>query len=102
MVVLFLTVEVSFFAANIAKVEHGAWLPLLVALVISIVMINWRRGQVVVTRNRIMREVWNVDWLGSTKTLDVHVKRLRAKGEPDPGSPRHIVTVRGLGYKFEP
>ena len=54
--VLFLTVEVSFFTANIAKVEHGAWLPLVVALVISIVMINWRRGQEIVTRNRTAKE----------------------------------------------
>jgi KUP system potassium uptake protein len=54
--VLFLTVEVAFFSANIAKVEHGAWLPLVVALVISIVMINWRRGQVIVTANRVAQE----------------------------------------------
>ena len=53
---LFLTVEVAFFSANIAKVEHGAWLSLAVALVISIVMINWRRGQVIVTRNRVAQE----------------------------------------------
>jgi KUP system potassium uptake protein len=54
--VLFLTVEVAFFSANIAKVEHGAWLPLAVALVISIVMINWRRGQTIVTANRVAQE----------------------------------------------
>jgi KUP system potassium uptake protein len=54
--VLFLTVEVAFFSANIAKVEHGAWLPLAVGLLISIVMINWRRGQVIVTRNRVAQE----------------------------------------------
>ena len=54
--VLFLTVEVAFFAANIAKVEHGAWLPLVVAAVVSVVMINWRRGQEIVTRNRTARE----------------------------------------------
>ena len=41
------------------------------------------------------------DYVGDTKTLDVHVKRLRAKVEPDPANPRYIVTVRGLGYKFE-
>ena len=51
--VLFLTVEVAFFSANIAKIEHGAWLPLAIGLVMSIVMINWRRGQVIVTRNRV-------------------------------------------------
>ena len=44
---------------------------------------------------------WGSDYVGDTKTLDVHVKRLRAKIEPDPAEPRHIVTVRGLGYKFE-
>jgi KUP system potassium uptake protein len=54
--VLFLTVEVSFFSANVAKVEHGAWLPLAIGLVISIVMINWRRGQTIVTRNRVAQE----------------------------------------------
>jgi len=54
--VLFLTAEVSFFVANVAKVEHGAWLPLVIALVISTVMINWRRGQEIVTRNRVAQE----------------------------------------------
>ncbi len=54
--VLFLTVEVAFFSANIAKVEHGAWLSLAVGLVISVLMINWRRGQVIVTRNRVAQE----------------------------------------------
>ena len=54
--VLFLTVEVAFFSANIAKVEHGAWLPLAIGVVISVVMINWRRGQVIVTRNRVAQE----------------------------------------------
>jgi len=54
--VLFLTVEVAFFSANIAKVEHGAWLSLAVGLVISIVMINWRRGQKIVTQNRVAKE----------------------------------------------
>ena len=54
--VLFLTVEIAFFSANIAKVEHGAWLPLVIGLVMSIVMINWRRGQEIVTRNRVTQE----------------------------------------------
>jgi KUP system potassium uptake protein len=53
---LFLLVETTFFSANIAKIEHGAWLPLAIGLAISLVMINWRRGQVVVTRNRIAKE----------------------------------------------
>jgi KUP system potassium uptake protein len=53
---LFLTVEVAFFSANIAKIEHGAWLSLVIGLLISIVMINWRRGQEIVTRNRVAQE----------------------------------------------
>jgi KUP system potassium uptake protein len=53
---LFLTVEVAFFSSNIAKVEHGAWLSLAIGLAMSIVMINWRRGQAVVTHNRQMQE----------------------------------------------
>ncbi|CEA06567.1 Sensory transduction protein regX3 [Arthrobacter saudimassiliensis] len=56
----------------------------------------------VLTRGQLIERVWGADYVGDTKTLDVHVKRLRAKIEPDPGSPRHLVTVRGLGYKFEP
>ncbi len=56
----------------------------------------------VLTRGQLIDRVWGSDYVGDTKTLDVHVKRLRAKVEPDPGTPRHIVTVRGLGYKFEP
>jgi two-component system response regulator RegX3 len=55
----------------------------------------------VLTRGQLIDRVWGSDYVGDTKTLDVHVKRLRAKVEPDPGAPRHIVTVRGLGYKFE-
>jgi KUP system potassium uptake protein len=54
--ILFLTVEIAFFSANIAKIEHGAWLSLAIGLVMSIVMINWRRGQVIVTRNRLAQE----------------------------------------------
>ncbi len=55
----------------------------------------------VLTRGQLIDRVWGADYVGDTKTLDVHVKRLRAKLEPDPGSPAHLVTVRGLGYKFE-
>ncbi|YAL82873.1 response regulator [Dermacoccaceae bacterium W4C1] len=55
----------------------------------------------VMTRMQLIDRVWGSDYVGDTKTLDVHVKRLRAKIETDPGSPTHIVTVRGLGYKFE-
>ena len=56
----------------------------------------------VLTRMQLIDRVWGADYVGDTKTLDVHVKRLRAKIEEDPGNPRYIVTVRGLGYKFEP
>jgi two-component system response regulator RegX3 len=45
--------------------------------------------------------VWDTNWFGSTKTLDVHVKRVRSKIEPDPANPKYLVTVRGLGYKFD-
>ncbi|WP_040159448.1 response regulator transcription factor [Mobilicoccus massiliensis] len=55
----------------------------------------------VLTRMQLIDRVWGSDYVGDTKTLDVHVKRLRAKIEPDPARPTHIVTVRGLGYKFE-
>ncbi|MBA3619943.1 MAG: response regulator transcription factor [Actinomycetota bacterium] len=55
----------------------------------------------VLTRMQLIDRVWGSDYVGDTKTLDVHVKRLRAKIEPDPAAPRYLVTVRGLGYKFE-
>jgi two-component system response regulator RegX3 len=48
-----------------------------------------------------MSRVWGSDYFGDTKTLDVHVKRLRAKVEPDPSVPRHLVTIRGVGYRFD-
>jgi two-component system response regulator RegX3 len=56
----------------------------------------------VLTRGQLIDRVWGPDYVGDTKTLDVHVKRLRAKIEDAPANPRHLVTVRGLGYKFEP
>jgi len=55
----------------------------------------------VLTRMQLIDRVWGSDYVGDTKTLDVHVKRLRSKIEPDPANPRFLVTVRGLGYKFE-
>jgi two-component system response regulator RegX3 len=55
----------------------------------------------VLTRMQLIDRVWGADYVGDTKTLDVHVKRLRSKIEPDPANPRYLVTVRGLGYKFE-
>ena len=56
----------------------------------------------VLTRGQLIDRVWGTNYVGDTKTLDVHVKRLRSKIEPEPSHPRYIVTVRGLGYKFEP
>jgi two-component system response regulator RegX3 len=55
----------------------------------------------VLTRGQLIDRIWGSDYVGDTKTLDVHVKRLRAKIESSPGDPKHLVTVRGLGYKFE-
>jgi two-component system, OmpR family, response regulator RegX3 len=55
----------------------------------------------VVTRDSLIDRVWGPHYVGDTKTLDVHVKRLRSKIEDDPSAPRRIVTIRGLGYKYE-
>jgi two-component system response regulator RegX3 len=58
-----------------------------------------RKGRLL-TRDFLIEEVWGPDYFGDTKTLDVHVKRLRRKIEEDPHRPVHLLTVRGLGYKF--
>jgi two-component system response regulator RegX3 len=55
----------------------------------------------VLTRGQLIDRVWGSDYVGDTKTLDVHVKRLRAKLETDPSHPTMLVTVRGLGYKLD-
>lgn len=55
----------------------------------------------VLSRDTLIERVWGHDYVGDTKTLDVHVKRLRAKLEPEPSNPTRIVTIRGLGYKYE-
>ncbi len=55
----------------------------------------------VVSREQLMREVWDTSWLGSTKTLDMHISVLRRKLGDDAGQPKHIATVRGLGFRFE-
>ncbi len=54
----------------------------------------------VLTRGRLIEEVWGPDYVGDTKTLDVHVRRLRTRVERDPNNPERIVTVRGIGYRF--
>jgi two-component system response regulator RegX3 len=59
-----------------------------------------RNADRVLTRSQLIDRVWGSDYVGDTKTLDVHIKRLRAKIEADPANPKHLVTVRGLGYKF--
>ncbi|HEX8094755.1 response regulator [Jatrophihabitans sp.] len=55
----------------------------------------------VLTRGQLIDRIWGSDYVGDTKTLDVHVKRLRSKIEPDPANPEFLLTVRGLGYKFD-
>jgi two-component system response regulator RegX3 len=53
------------------------------------------------TRDTLIDQVWGMDYVGDTKTLDVHVKRLRSKIEDDPHNPTRLVTIRGLGYKYD-
>ena len=65
---------------------------------LELLMENMNR---VLTRGQIIDRVWGSNYFGDTKTLDVHVKRVRSKIEEDPSRPRHLLTVRGLGYKFE-
>jgi two-component system, OmpR family, response regulator RegX3 len=77
---------------------RGVQLPLKEFELLEVLLRNAGR---VLTRMQLIDRVWGADYVGDTKTLDVHVKRLRAKIEPDPANPQHIVTVRGLGYKFE-
>ena len=55
----------------------------------------------VMTRHQLIDRIWGSDYVGDTKTLDVHVKRVRAKIEEDPGHPKYLTTVRGLGYKID-
>ena len=77
---------------------NGVQLPLKEFELLEMLLRNAGR---VLTRMQLIDRVWGADYVGDTKTLDVHVKRLRAKIEPDPALPRYLVTVRGLGYKFE-
>ncbi len=56
----------------------------------------------VLTRETLIDRIWGADYFGDTRTLDVHIKRLRAKCEENPHTPTHLVTIRGLGYKFVP
>lgn len=72
-------------------------LPLKEFELLAVLMENAGR---VMQRSTLIDRVWGSDYVGDTKTLDVHVKRLRSKIEPDPSNPSHITTIRGLGYKF--
>ena len=72
-------------------------LPLKEFEVLALLMEN---AGLVVTRQTLIDRVWGYDYVGDTKTLDVHIKRLRSKVESDPSSPERIVTIRGLGYKY--
>jgi two-component system response regulator RegX3 len=85
--------------------RHEVWLgsrqlslPLKEFELLETLMLNAGR---VVTREALIDTVWGPHYVGDSKTLDVHVKRLRARIEEDPGNPRRIVTIRGLGYKLE-
>jgi two-component system response regulator RegX3 len=85
--------------------RHEVWvrgvkerLPLKEFDLLALLMDNAGR---VLTRDVLIDRVWGSDYVGDTKTLDVHVKRLRSKIEPDPKNPTRIVTIRGLGYKYE-
>lgn len=73
-------------------------LPLKEFSLLSYLMSNAGR---VVTRDMLIDRVWGADYVGDTKTLDVHIKRLRSKIEQDPSNPERIVTIRGLGYKYQ-
>jgi two-component system, OmpR family, response regulator RegX3 len=77
---------------------EGVQLPLKEFELLEILLANAGR---VLPRDTLIDRVWGTDYVGDTKTLDVHVKRLRAKVEPDPSAPTRIVTIRGLGYKYE-
>ena len=77
---------------------HPVTLPLKEFELLEYLMDNTNR---VLTRGQIIDRVWGSNYYGDTKTLDVHVKRIRSKIEPDPANPKFIMTVRGLGYKFE-
>jgi len=73
-------------------------LPLKEFELLELLLLNAGR---VLTRDVLIDRVWGPNYYGDTKTLDVHVKRLRAKVEPNPAQPTHIVTVRGVGYRYE-
>jgi two-component system response regulator RegX3 len=77
---------------------EDAQLPLKEFELLELLLANAGR---VLTRETLIDRVWGSDYVGDTKTLDVHIKRLRSKVEDEPANPTRIVTIRGLGYKFE-
>jgi two-component system response regulator RegX3 len=77
---------------------EGVRLPLKEFELLALLLENAGR---VLTRDTLIDRVWGSDYVGDTKTLDVHIKRLRAKVEDDPATPSRIVTIRGLGYKYD-
>src|SRR6195952_3708158 len=77
---------------------HAVSLPLKEFDLLELLLRNSGR---VLTRGQLIDRIWGSDYVGDTKTLDVHIKRLRSKIEPDPANPKFLLTVRGLGYKFE-
>ena len=85
--------------------RHEVWVrgtPIKLALKeFELLEILLRNAGRVMTRGQLIDRIWGADYVGDTKTLDVHVKRLRTKIEADPGQPKMLLTVRGLGYKFE-
>ena len=72
-------------------------LPLKEFQILALLMLN---QEMVVTRETFIDRVWGYDYVGDTKTLDVHIKRLRAKIEPNSDRPERIITIRGVGYKL--
>lgn len=83
---------------RVTVADEELQLPLKEFEVLHLLLANAGR---VLTRETLIDRVWGVDYVGDTKTLDVHIKRLRAKIEPDPAAPERIVTIRGLGYRYE-
>src|SRR5205807_9601509 len=73
---IYLTVEVSFFTSNLSKVEHGAWLPLIVGLAFAFLMITWRKGREILTRNRMQEEGPLTEFLEGLRTADPPILRV--------------------------
>ena len=96
-------IEVGTIRVDVARHEvvvHGELVPLPLKEfeLLEFLMLNAGR---VLTRDVLIDRIWGPNYFGDTKTLDVHVKRLRSKIEDDPGHPERLVTVRGVGYRFE-